>query len=144
MLLKWGVRGLGILPLVSTIAHGACLPTLGTDNCSRGEDPVVQAIEHRYLDAPAPAEKVRHHKKVVHKDSSDGSGKPEHSDKGGGDKGSAGAGDKGRGGGGRIRAVAAEVENRIPSRRHWKPFVALSVSVEVFSGHHHFAGSEFL
>jgi hypothetical protein len=73
----------GILPLVSTIAHGACLPTLGTDDCFRGEDPEVQAIEHRYLDAPAasaPAKKVRHHKKVVHKDSSGGSEKSEHGD----------------------------------------------------------------
>jgi hypothetical protein len=43
----------GILVLASTVAHGACLPTLGTDDCFRGGDPVVQAIEHHYLDAPA-------------------------------------------------------------------------------------------
>jgi hypothetical protein len=42
----------GILPLFSTIAQAACLPTLGTDDCFRGGDPLVQAIEHRYLDAP--------------------------------------------------------------------------------------------
>ena len=43
---------LGTLPLVSGIAHAACLPTLGTDDCFRATDPRVQAIEHHYLDAP--------------------------------------------------------------------------------------------
>jgi hypothetical protein len=44
---------LGTLPLVSGIAHGGCLPTLGMDDCFRAADPRVQAIEHYYLDAPA-------------------------------------------------------------------------------------------
>jgi hypothetical protein len=44
---------LGALPiLVTGISHAACLPTLGTDDCFRASDPRVQAIEHRYLDAP--------------------------------------------------------------------------------------------
>jgi hypothetical protein len=67
MRLWWGTLRLGILPLVITSAHGACLTTLGTDDCFRGEDPVVQAIAHRYLDAPAastPAKKAQHRKKV--------------------------------------------------------------------------------
>jgi hypothetical protein len=55
---------LGTLPLVSGIAHGACLPTLGTDDCFRAADPRVQAIEHHYLDAPtrdkAPSRLGRH------------------------------------------------------------------------------------
>jgi hypothetical protein len=38
--------------LISGIAHAACLPTLGADDCSRGADPQVQVIEHHYLDAP--------------------------------------------------------------------------------------------
>jgi hypothetical protein len=66
MRLWWGTLRLGILPLVITSAHGACLTTLGTDDCFRGEDPVVQAIAHRYLDAPAastPAKKTQHRKK---------------------------------------------------------------------------------
>jgi hypothetical protein len=32
------------------IAHAACLPTLGMDDCFRAGDPWVQAIEHHYLD----------------------------------------------------------------------------------------------
>jgi hypothetical protein len=40
------------LPLVSGIAQAACLPTLGMNDCFRAEDPMVQAIEHRYLDVP--------------------------------------------------------------------------------------------
>jgi hypothetical protein len=40
------------LPLFGGIAHAACLPTLGVDDCFRAGDPMVQAIEHRYLDAP--------------------------------------------------------------------------------------------
>jgi hypothetical protein len=43
---------LAALPLVSGIAHAACLPTLGTDDCFRARDPSVQVIKHRYLDAP--------------------------------------------------------------------------------------------
>jgi hypothetical protein len=50
---RWVILVPGILALVSTTADGACLPTLGTDDCFRGGDPVVQAIEHRYLDVPA-------------------------------------------------------------------------------------------
>jgi hypothetical protein len=55
---------LGTLPfLISGIAHAACLPTLGTDDCPRGADPRVQAIEHHYLDAPtrdrAPSRRLR-------------------------------------------------------------------------------------
>jgi hypothetical protein len=100
-----GVLRLGILPLVSTIAHGACLPTLGTDDCLRGADPVVQAIEHHYLHAYAAsdtAKKVQHHKKVVHKDSFGGFEKSEQSDKGGSDKGR--------------EQEAVEAENRTPAR----------------------------
>jgi hypothetical protein len=52
------------LPLVSEIARAACLPTLGMDDCFGAEDPMVQAIEHRYLDVPrqdqAPARSKRH------------------------------------------------------------------------------------
>ena len=40
------------LPLLSGTAHAACMPTLGMDDCFRAEDPLVQAIEHRYLDVP--------------------------------------------------------------------------------------------
>lgn len=40
------------LPLAGGLAHAACLPTLGTDDCFRQRDRSVQAIEHRYLDAP--------------------------------------------------------------------------------------------
>jgi hypothetical protein len=44
---------LGMLPfLISAIAHAACLPTLGTDDCSREADSQLQVIEHHYLDAP--------------------------------------------------------------------------------------------
>ena len=49
----WVILIPGILALATTNAHGACLSTLGTDDCFSGGDPVVQAIEHRYLDAPA-------------------------------------------------------------------------------------------
>jgi hypothetical protein len=52
------------LPLVSGIAHAACLPTLGTDDCFRAGDSRVQAIEHRYLDVPTrdrvPSRSKRH------------------------------------------------------------------------------------
>jgi hypothetical protein len=41
------------LPLSDGIAHAACLPTLGMDDCFRAGDPWVQAIEHHYLDVPA-------------------------------------------------------------------------------------------
>jgi hypothetical protein len=40
------------LQLAGGIAQAACLPTLGMDDCFRVGDPMVQAIEHRYLDAP--------------------------------------------------------------------------------------------
>jgi hypothetical protein len=48
----FNILTLGALPLVCGIAHGACLPTLGTDDCFRAADPRLQAIEHHYLDAP--------------------------------------------------------------------------------------------
>jgi hypothetical protein len=48
----WPLLISGFLPLLSTIGQAACLPTLGTEDCFRGGDPVVQAIEHHYLDAP--------------------------------------------------------------------------------------------
>jgi hypothetical protein len=52
---------LGALPiLVSGMAHAACLPTLGTDDCFRASDPRVQAIEHRYLDPPPRKSAKRH------------------------------------------------------------------------------------
>jgi hypothetical protein len=38
--------------LISAIAHAACLPTLGIDDCSRVSDSQLQVIEHHYLDAP--------------------------------------------------------------------------------------------
>ncbi len=38
--------------LISGVAHAACLPTLGTDDCSRAADAGLQVIEHHYLDAP--------------------------------------------------------------------------------------------
>jgi hypothetical protein len=38
--------------LSNGIAHAACLPTLGMDDCFRAGDPWVQAIEHHYLDVP--------------------------------------------------------------------------------------------
>jgi hypothetical protein len=40
------------LQLVGGIAQATCLPTLGMDDCFRAGDPMVQAIEHRYLDLP--------------------------------------------------------------------------------------------
>jgi hypothetical protein len=53
------------LPLTTGIARAACLTTLGMDDCFRAGDPVVQAIEHRYLDAPtrdrAPTRSKRRH-----------------------------------------------------------------------------------
>jgi hypothetical protein len=53
------------LQLVGGIAQATCLPTLGMDDCFRAGDPVVQAIEHRYLDAPtrdqAPSRSKRRH-----------------------------------------------------------------------------------
>jgi hypothetical protein len=39
------------LQLVGGIAQAACLPTLGMDDCFGARDPMVQAIEHRNLDA---------------------------------------------------------------------------------------------
>jgi hypothetical protein len=39
--------------LIGDIAHAACLPTLGTDDCSREADSQLQVIEHHYLDAPS-------------------------------------------------------------------------------------------
>jgi hypothetical protein len=44
---------LASLPVVSGAAKATCLPTRGTDNCFRAGDPLIQAIEHRYLDVPA-------------------------------------------------------------------------------------------
>jgi hypothetical protein len=66
----WVILIPGILPLANTIAQGACLPTLGTDDCFRVGDPVVQAIEHRYLDAPTQARPrlKRHHQVKSHRD----------------------------------------------------------------------------
>ena len=54
MMRRWQITCvLGTLPfLVSAIAHAACLPTLGTDDCSREADSQLQVIEHHYLDAP--------------------------------------------------------------------------------------------
>jgi hypothetical protein len=41
-----------LLPLGSGVLQAACLPTLGTDDCARSWDPLVQAIDHKYMDAP--------------------------------------------------------------------------------------------
>jgi hypothetical protein len=57
----------GVLPLLSTIAQAACLPPLGTDDCFRTGNPLVQAIEHHYLDAPQlvhPASWSKRHHQV--------------------------------------------------------------------------------
>jgi hypothetical protein len=47
---------LGLL-LIGGVAHAKCLPTLGTDDCFRAADSIVQAIEHHYLDTPAHDQK---------------------------------------------------------------------------------------
>ena len=48
---RW-ILALLLLPLGSSVLQAACLPTLGTDDCARSWDPLVQAITHKYLDAP--------------------------------------------------------------------------------------------
>ena len=47
---------LGLL-LIGGASHAKCLPTLGTDDCFRAADPIVQAIEHHYLDTPSHDQK---------------------------------------------------------------------------------------
>ncbi len=41
-----------MLALSTGTSLGACLPTLGTEDCFRAWDLRVQTIEHRYLDVP--------------------------------------------------------------------------------------------
>ena len=57
---------LASVPIASMVAHGACLTTLGTDDCFRAGDPRVQAIEHLYLDTHARVPPSRRRPRVKH------------------------------------------------------------------------------
>jgi hypothetical protein len=58
--------GLTVLPLFSGALHAACLPTLGTEDCPRMWDPRLQAIEHKYLDAPLHEARPKHGRSSRH------------------------------------------------------------------------------
>jgi hypothetical protein len=65
MLHRYALALMMLLPFSSAV-HGTCLPTLGTEDCPRMWDPRVQAIEHKYLDAPLYEERLKHARSSRH------------------------------------------------------------------------------